>query len=86
MYLSKWRKYTISGGALTYWILRVGRFEAEVQDKLSTGDGYISFVNGKRVTLKFQRTVRQAKVVALLTIRRECKDVLELTNHMNMRY
>ena len=86
MYLLRWRKYSVSRGFLVHWVLRVGRFEGEVHDKRSSGEGYIGYVNEVRVTQKFQRTLRQAKVVVLLTIRKECKDVLELTNHMNMRY
>ena len=86
MIYSKWRKCIISGGILVFWRLRVGRFEAEVRDELSAGDGYVPYVNDERVTQKVQRTAKQAKVVALLAIRKECKDVLKLTKHMSTKY
>lgn len=80
----RWRKRT--NCRLPYWELKVGRFEATVLDETPDGGGYVAYVNTVQVSQKLQRTARQAKVVALLAIRNECKHTLELTEHMERKY
>ncbi|KKL14996.1 hypothetical protein LCGC14_2510040 [marine sediment metagenome] len=88
----KWRKVT--NCRLPYWKLKVGHFIAEVLDETPDGGeypGYVYLSNSRTgftiwCAQKVQRTARQAKVVALLSIRRECTAVLELTDHMDTRY
>ena len=80
----KWRKVT--NCRLPYWKLKVGRFTVEVLDETPDGGNYVPYIDSVQITRKVQRTARQAKVVALLSIRRECTAVLELTDHMDTRY
>ncbi|KKM03235.1 hypothetical protein LCGC14_1776430 [marine sediment metagenome] len=82
----RWRKHSNPRLADRWWVLNIGRFRGEVFDGTPDGIGFIGRLNNERVTQKFQRTARQAKVVVLLAIRRECKDVLYLTDHMNTKY
>lgn len=89
----RWRKCTIPTELARrtdcvpyFWKLKVENFVGTIIDTDKKGEGFVGYVNGERVTEKWQRDLRQAKVIVLLAIRQECQRVLTLTDHMDTEY
>ena len=86
---TRWRKH--DDCPLPYWTIKIGPYEGYVLDDTAAGNGFVGSItidgrNSIRVTKKFQHTARKAKVIVLLIIRRECREMLDAIDHMDTKY